>query len=127
MSGATLDGVDVMPSEDIDGRKGAPCCVARNHLPLRDILHIQFACHSVLDPDDVIEADVLHQGMESIVIVPDAALVRSLEMILLQDHISGLCFDGVSVNVDFSEVAGLLLHDAEDAPVKARRLNPDKI
>lgn len=119
MSGATLDGVNVMSPEDVDGSKGAPCRMARNHLPLRDILDSELACHPVLDPDDVVEADVLHQGMEGIVIVPDAALVRSLEMILLQDPVSGLRFDGVSVDVDFSEVAGLLLDNPEDVPVKA--------
>ena len=117
--GATLDGVDIMATKDVDGRKGAPCRVARNHLPLRDILDGQLACYPVLDPDDVVEADVLHQDMESIVIVPDTSLVGGLEMILIQDPVCGLRLDGVSADVDFSEVAGLLLDNPEDVPVKA--------
>ena len=123
MPGTSFQIMDVLPAEDVDGDEGPAPAMAGNELPLRSVLHDDLPAPAIFIPDYVIEANVLHELVEGIVVVSDLASVRGGVIVPFQNPERSLRFDGELIDIDDGLAARLLLDDPEDIPVKAGRLD----
>lgn len=124
MTAAPLYRVDIMPAQDVHGYGATAGRVAGDHLPLRKVRDHKLAAPALLNTDRVVKADVTHQDMEVVVVVPDRGCIRRTMSVSLQYSVGGLRVNRVAVDVYYCQAPGLLLGDTEDVALKARRLNP---
>ena len=122
MATAPFDGVNVVPTEHIDCNGAAASRMARNQLPFGSGGYHELASDALLGTYHIVEADVSHQDVEVVVEVADRRGERCFVAVLLKDAISGASINGVLVDVDDSQAPSLLLRDAEDVAVEARRV-----
>lgn len=127
MPAAPLDRMDVMATQDCNGDRRPSRSMGRYALPLRHILHNQLAIVSLFQADLLIEAYVLHQPVEIMVVIADVAFVRGFISVLFQNPIGGLGIAGIAIDVYYGKAPRLLLGDTEDIAVKAGRLYPNHV
>lgn len=127
MTGTPLQGVDVVSPQHVHRDGGPPGRMAGDELPLRHVPGDHPALLPLLDPDGLVQADVLHQDVQVVVVVPDVTGERCPVVVGFQDAVGRLRVDGVPVQIHAGEVAGLLLRDPEQVPLEAGRLDPDHV
>ena len=119
MSRASVEVVDIVPTDNTDGDSGSSCRVRGNHHPFGHVLHHEFPSSFFSDSYVLGEADVTHKNVEFFVVVPDGGFVGGLVVVFLQQTVGCLSVHGVFVNVDGRHVPCFLLDYAEDIPVEA--------
>lgn len=124
MAAASLYRVDVMAAQDGDRDSGTAGGVAAYQLPLRNAGGGHPALVPFLDADFLGKADVAHQAVQIVVIVPDSPFVRGFVIIAVEDAVGGFSIHRIKVDVDRGPVARFLLGNGKDVAVEARRPDP---